>query len=103
MKQFDVGENWNGTRSKLYVSDDALVIQDEMDAQPIIDANAEMRNGAGMGRNGYLAARIPVTIYYEWRKDWRRNHSDKWEWKTYLAQKLNSKDWLKLRTTDTRI
>ena len=105
MKQYDLGQNANGTHSRIYVGDSEIVVQDVQDAQPILDDNARMRAQAGrsMGRNGYLAASIPITIYHEWRKDWRKNHSDKWEWKTYLAQKLNSKDWLKLRTTETTI
>lgn len=104
MKTYDLGLNPNGTRTKIHVSDNEIVAQDWQDAQPILDSNAAMRSsGAKMGRNGYLAAEIPITIYVEWRKDWKRNHSDKWEWKTYLAQKLNSKDWLKLRTMETRI
>lgn len=103
MKTFDLGENWNGTRSKIHVDNDSLVIQDVMDAQPILDANARMRSQGQRMKSGYLAASIPVTIYYEWRKDWKMNHSDKWEWKTYLAQKLNSREWLKLRTAEKRI
>lgn len=103
MKQFDLGENWNGARSKIFISDNEIVVRDEMDAQPIIDANSVMREGNRMGRNGYLAARIPATLYYEWRKDWRVNHADKWTWKTYLASKLNNRDWLKLRTLDAKI
>lgn len=104
MNRFDLGVNPNGTRTEIYVGEKEIVTRDTMDAQPIIDENAALRNHGGkMGRNGYLAAQIPITIYVEWRKDWKRNHSDKWEWKTYLAQKLNSKDWLKLRTMETRI
>lgn len=103
MASFDFGENWNGVRSKLHVLDDSIVIQDHMDAQPILDQNARMRNQARRMRNGYHAASIPVTIYYEWRKEWMREHRQHWTWKTYLASKLNSREWMKLRTTEARI
>ena len=105
MKRLDLGYNANGTRSEIYVGDNEIVTRDIQDVSGILANNERARNSAGkaMGRNGYLAAEIPITIYHEWRKDWRKNHSDKWEWKTYLAQKLNSKDWLKLRTNESRI
>ncbi len=105
MKAIDLGQNWNGTRSVIHLGESELVVKDVQDVSPIIANNERMRahNGKRMGKNGYLAAEIPVTVLYEWKKDWRRNHSDKWAWKTYLAQKLNSRDYLKFRTTDTRI
>ena len=105
MKTFDLGHNWNGTRTKLHISDNEMILQDHQDCQAILDENAAMRNmpQARSIRSGYLAARIPVTIYYEWKKDWRANHRDKWTWHTYLAMKVNSRDWCKLKVNERRM
>lgn len=105
MKAVDLGQNWNGTRSVIYVGDNQIVTKDYQDVQPILDNNARLRaqNGNRQGRNGTWVADIPITLLWEWKKDWRRNHSDKWEWKTFLAQKINSRDYLKLRVTEGRI
>ena len=105
MKRIDLGQNVNGTRTEIYIGEKEIVTRDVQDIAPIISSNAQLRahNGKNMGRNGYVAAEIPITVFQEWRKDWRKNHSDKWEWKTYIAQKLNSRDYLKFRTTETRI
>lgn len=105
MKTYDLGENWNGTRTKLHVDDDQIIMQDWEDAQPLLDENQRMRNmpQARTMRGGYLAARIPATMYYEWKKDWRANHRDRWTWQTYLAMKINSRDYSKLKTSDRRL
>ena len=101
MDKFDLGWNGNGTRTEIYVGENELITRDVMDAQPILDAAAEMRShGRERGRNGFLAATIPITIYYEWRKEWRAKGRDYWKWPTFLAMKINSRDWCKLRTTD---
>ena len=106
MNHFDLGENWNGTRTKLHISDSEIILEDASDKrglQALVDDNARIRNQGHSLRGGYLAARIPADLYAKWRKDWRTNHADKWLWKTFLAQKLNSRDWLKLRTVDSKI
>ena len=107
MKVFDLGLNANGTRSKFFISDNEVILQDETPKeglQAIIDHNARMRETAKRSRNGSThVATIPADLHMQWRMDWRRNHSDKWSWKTYLAMKLNNKDWVKFRTSTGRI
>lgn len=99
MDKFDLGWNGNGTRTEIYVGENELITRDVMDAQPILDAAAEMRShGRERGRNGFLAATIPITIYYEWRKEWRAKCDG--DWPAFLAAKINSREWCKLRTTD---
>ena len=100
---FDIGQNWNGTRTKLTVDHDSIVIQDVMDAQPILDNNARLRAQSQRSRNAVHVADIPITIYHEWRKDWQKNFADKTPWDAYIIQKLNSRDWLKLRTNESTL
>jgi len=57
-------------------------------------SDSASRNQFAQGR---LAARIPITVYNSWRKEWRSNHSDKWEWTTWLTMRLNSNDYAYLR------
>lgn len=103
MTTFDLGPNWNGTRTKFHVDHDEVVIQDVMDAQPILDNNARLRGQVQRSKNAVHVADIPITIYHEWRKDWKAHYADKTTWHAYIAQKLNSRDWLKLRTHESNI
>ena len=40
--------------------------------------------------NGYLAARIPKTMYVNWRRAWEREWRGTWTWPTYAAIRLNN-------------
>jgi hypothetical protein len=105
MDSFDLGANWNGTRTRMHLSDSEIILEDHSEKvglQRLVDENTQMRNQARSLKGGYLA-RIPADLYAQWRQEWRTKHQDKWMWKTFLAQKLNSRDWLKLRTTEARI
>ena len=43
-----------------------------------------------------------MTLFYKWKKEWKENHADRWEWKTYLAMKVRDRDYDKLRTSEMR-
>ena len=109
MKKEIIGANGNGTYTRIDVNDDELISRDIMPGkmvQNILDANAAHRS---LGRNpnkharGRLAASIPITLYTEWKKDWRNNHSDKWSWETFLTVKLNNRDYSHLKTTEMHL
>ena len=103
MNTFDLGPNWNGTRTRMHVGNDEIVLQDVLDAQHILDNNARLRGQSQRSKNAVHVADIPITIYHEWRKDWQAHFADKTTWHAYIAQKLNSRDWLKLRTDESHI
>lgn len=105
MKRIDLGQNVNGTRSEIWLGDNEIVVRDMQDVSAILSNNARLRaqNGKRNGRNGTLVAEVPETVVYEWKKEWRRNHADKWSWMTFFMTRLNNRDYYKFRTTETRI
>ena len=109
MSKYSLGYNWNGTQTIVSADDNELVMADIQTAranQAILDGNKEFRaqgrhpNRAAHGR---LAARIPITLYQTWKKDWKMNHSDKWTWKTFLSQKINNRDYSHLKTNEMNL
>lgn len=109
MTQLKVGDNWNGSSTYVKEEDGALYASDIQDARvtkAILDNNQRMRS---LGRDpnptarGRMVASVPVTIHYEWQKEWKRYHSDKWTWKTFVAMKLNDSNWAKLRTNEMKV
>lgn len=109
MKKHSLGYNWNGTQTIIHVDDNELIATDVQTGranQAIVDRNKELRS---LGRHpnrashGRLAASIPITVYQGWRKEWETRHKDKWEWKTYLTMKLNSRDYSFLKTNEMKL
>lgn len=79
-----------------------LIVRTTQDAEPIIEGNKRMRQHQEHARGtphlgGYHAARIPTTIYYQWKQEWQKQHADKWTWHTYLAMKINNRDYAEFR------
>lgn len=103
MNKFDLGQNANGSRTEMYMDDEFVIIRDVMDVQPILENNARLRGQAQRSKNARHVADIPDPIYYEWQKDWKQNFADKQTWPEYIAAKLNSREWFKLRTHESRI
>lgn len=92
------------TRSRLHVQGDELVTEEVQDAGPIADTAKALRSGE-FNRNAVMrpVASIPITMYREWQKEWRGKYAQSWTWQTYLAMKLNSRDYSQLRTSDLRL
>ncbi len=90
-------------KNVISVNDDEMIARDIMPGhhvQTILDANARVRNDNMHNSKaaGRLAARIPLPTYQTWRKEWQikgRNHAT---WATFLAAKINSRDFSYLRT-----
>lgn len=96
-------------QTRLHVDDDEIITEDVMPARVvgrILDENTRLRN---LGRNpnprahGRLAARIPLPIYHNWRREWRQKYAQDWTWQTFLAMKINDRDWAKLKTNERRL
>ena len=69
----------------------------------ILDDCARMRSLAQNNNSAFkLAARIPINTHAGWKKEWREKYSDTWTWQTYLAMKLNSRDYENLRVGHQR-
>ncbi|MEE4302454.1 MAG: hypothetical protein V2J24_23645 [Pseudomonadales bacterium] len=52
---------------------------------------------------GRPAATVPRVTREEWRKEWKKRHSDRLKWPEYLVMKLNSSDHKYLRTGVRRL
>lgn len=95
-------------QNHIAVSDDELICRDVMPGhhvQTILDANARVRNDNAHNRKaqGRLAARIPITLWSEWRKEWRTKYRQYSTWQTFLAIKINNRDYSYLRTQNQKI
>lgn len=92
--------------TELILEHDQVVLRHAFDAQPVLDQNSRERNmpQRGSPRMGAKkAASIPTPLYHLWRKEWREKHADKWTWHTFLAMRLNSRDYSYLRTSDMKL
>lgn len=107
--QWKLGDNWNGTQTWAKEEDGVLYTSDVQSGktiQAILDENHRRRQ---LGRKpnslarGRLVASVPATVHYEWVKDWKTRHRDKWTWETYVAMKLNDRNYKYLRTTEGRV
>ena len=71
--------------------------------QPLIDSNKKLENEDHSIRDEFrLSARIPMTVYYEWKRKfgvdlYNKNHSQA------VKKLLNSPDYRYLKTTNRRI
>ena len=46
------------------------------------------------------AGQIPINTHAAWKREWREHFSDRVSWPTFLAQKMNSRDYGRLRTDE---
>lgn len=96
------------TFSELCFEDDLVVTREVMPArhvQTILDSTQRLRSEhLPEKRLGSMAARVPVTLRNEWRKEWRKTRGDHgMRWGDYLVMKINSTDFAKLRAQDKRL
>jgi len=85
-------------------NDGTFTIQTRQDVDPFLDENAQARSLASGGWKGEMheVASIPPIVWHMWWKELgddpgaRRN-------RTWLAAKLNSKEFLKLRTKEGKM
>lgn len=90
----------------VYLDDDVntAVVETVQDVEPILKTNKELRNsGRNTRAQSFIGASVPIHLHYKWVREWKEHHADKWELGTYLAMKVNSRDYSELRTTDMKI
>ena len=46
--------------------------------------------------NFHFAGKIPINLHTAWKKEWRETARDKMTWPTFLAIKMNNRDFSKL-------
>ena len=49
---------------------------------------------------GFLAARVPITLWMNWRREWMEKHRDKMLWATFELTKIADRNYQQFRTTD---
>ena len=114
-KHFDFStpeQRLGGIQNIISVNDDGELVTRDVQSGPvlekILDANAQARNefvldSGDRDAYGYLAARIPIVMWQNWRREWMEKYRQYWTWQTFEVMKLNSRDFSYLRTTDSRI
>lgn len=53
--------------------------------------------------NFQFAGQIPINTHAAWKKEWRENFSEILTWPTFLAQKMNSREFSKLNILDAKL
>lgn len=93
----EVFHSLHGVRSEVRINDDSIEVKRTQRVDHILDGFREQSETVNRKAAGRIAARIPIETYHAWRDEWRKNHSDRWEWTTFLASRLNNPDFKKLR------
>lgn len=105
MKRYDLGQNWNGTRTQIAVTDEFIVMQDIEDVSELLEDNERLREEQyrrSLG-NGYIQARVPQTVDREWRKEWRAKFKDYMPYMEFKLQKLRSPEFRKFNVSERKI
>ncbi len=64
----------------------------------ILDECAKLRSLHQSKKGGFqLAAKVPINTHTAWKKEWREKYRDTWTWPTFLAMKLNSREFQDFR------
>ncbi len=95
-----------GKQDNVYVNNDGTeaVVETVQDVEPILRENAELRTMAPNPKaHMRMVARVPEVVHNRWMKEWREGYSDRMPFKQFAAIKLNSRDYSKFRTSDTKI
>lgn len=109
MRREILGVNEGGVISFVDIANDGseLVARDWQSKetnQIIADSAAEHRNSLIGGRKtkhgGFLAARVPITIWTNWRREWMEKHRDKMLWATFELTKIADRNYEQFRATN---
>ena len=104
--------NWGGVQNVVSVNDDGeIVCRDVQSAQvntQIVDDNKRMRsavrdNTSTLKDGSKLAARIPITLFQNWRREWESQYKDVFTWHTFLVSRVNSREFDDLRLIDEHV
>lgn len=65
----------------------------------ILDSCAQLRSLHQNSKSHFKhAGRVPIGLHAIWKKEWREKYRETWTWQTFLAMKLNSREYEHLRT-----
>lgn len=92
------------TETIIHQDSEHLVTEEVQDVTPVLDRNQELRSQSH-NKKAHMkpVASIPLVVYHNWKKEWKSIYRQHWTWQTYLAMKINSRDFSKLRTSDLRL
>ena len=97
-------ENWVGVSEENELV--CVDLQNEAVNQEILDSCKEMRNSPHL-RNpdaaGFIAGRIPITTWVNWRREWMKAYQSYYTWQGYMLSKLNSREYAGFRCIDGEI
>lgn len=103
-ERMNLGSN-GATFTELCFEDDMAITREVMPGrhvQAILDSTQRLRSAPPPAKRlGSMAARVPMTLRNEWRKEWKKTRgSHGLKWGEYLVMKLNSADFKFLRAQE---
>jgi hypothetical protein len=110
MRTFSLGNSPTGVQHRVHVSDTEMITEEHTPTsveEKVIDRCRRLER-LGQSREARKAdvkvvASVAVGLYTTWYKEWKQKYHDKWTWKTFVAMKLNSNDYSKLRIGCKRV
>lgn len=73
------------------------VVEDE-----ILDECSRLRSLHQRKGTFQLAAKVPILTHEMWKQEWHTKYRETWTWPTFLAMKLNSREYQNLRVGHKR-
>lgn len=115
-KRFNFGTNEGGVTNIVSIGDDGSIVAQDYQSgavnQVILDECARLRQltanmPAGSTANpdaqGYIAAKVPITIWTNWRRMWMSKFRGDFTWQTFLVMQLNSRKYRGFKCVDWKI
>ena len=93
----EVFTSLHGVRSELRINEDSVEVKRTQRVDGIIDEFRRQSENINRKADMRVAARVPIETYMSWKQEWKRQHADRWDWKTFLAQRINNPDFKFLR------
>ena len=93
----DIFKGADGVHTETVWREDGIEFRNHQDIGNMVEEFRRESENVNRRAAGRLAARIPLVVYNDWKNEWRTKHSDKWDWQTFLAMRVNSYDYSYLR------
>jgi hypothetical protein len=93
----EVFHSLHGVRSEVRINEDSIEVKRSQRVDQIIDGFRQQSEHMNRKADTRIGARIPIETYMAWKHEWKRQHADRWDWKTFLAQRINNPDFKFLR------
>ena len=112
----DFGTNAGGVQNVISVNEDGDLICRDIQSKAvntvIADSAAEMRllnsnlpkdQYGNPDAQGYIAARIPITIWTNWRREWDKKYRAYFSWQAYELMMINSPEFAEYRCVPGKV